>query len=476
MHAWDCILIGSREATWHQQDLFRLPLEYVQVLARTVMSSEKITGTLSVQNDTLHFTPQTYLENSKSQKAEHLIQGKIPSIPLSEFPNESLPKTIHDKITDVQIMLQSPVITASGHAISSHYIGEQLSLGLVTAHSTGSLDLQSLMKSLPLETHSKILPIIKGEAIRRSKEADVEVFDTHVVDNSWYFNRTTEVREIAAKLASTSWEGDSYQKMKGGVLKTKLRSQMAEDLKLEPPLFNALTKDSQPSLLTIAQAAYASQLAILEEENEQAFKQFWISRVDDKCRLYTIGASSIVDAALRLQLEELLRTYIGSELVPAATARAKAKGLTKSSQLKLTKKVSSLESSLQQASELNMSMKALDDFNESSGISSHGVEDLQAAKRTVLQDMVNSMQKDQDAPRLFLNLLTIIIATKQNGVVYATGKNAPKLLKHIKSSLTSEEASRLEELKEGVKAGKITDVDREEMRTMATAAVNVFKP
>jgi hypothetical protein len=475
MYALDSILIGNREATWHQQDLFRLPLEYVRVLAKTVMTSEKITGTLSVQNDTLHFTPQTYLENSKSQKVDNLIEGRIPSIPLSEFPDESLPKTTHDKTTDDQIMSQSPVITVSGHAISSHYIGEQLSSGLETAHSTGSLDLQSVLKSLPLETHSKILPIIRGEAIRRSKEADVEVFDTHVVDNSWYFKRSKEVEEIVAKLASTAWEDDSYQKMKGGTLKTKLRTQMADSLKLETSLFNALTKDSQSSLLTVAQAAFASQLATLEEENEQAFKQFWISRVDDKCRLYTIGASSIVDTALRLQLEELLRTYIGSELVPAAIARAKAKGLTKSSQLKLTKKLSSLESSLERASELNMSTKALDDFNESSGISSHGIEDLQAAKKTVLQDMVKSMQKDQDAPRLFLNLLTIIIATKQNGVVYATGKNAPKLLKHIKSSLTSEEAARLEELKEGVKAGKITDIEREEMRTMASAAVNVFK-
>lgn len=282
----------------------------------------------------------------------------------------------------------------------------------------------------------------------------------------------------SAQLASSMWAEDNYPKSKTNMLKSKLREHNFKILAQPSSVFEAIWTDPVSGLAKAALETCTSQFEALEQENEKQFRQFWSSRVDDKAQLYATGVNSIagsedLEGPLSTQLNDLLRNHLEADLVPLAVSRAKTKGLTRSPQLKLPKKFSNLESTLAQAKDLDTAMQALSAFDASVGIAIQS--NLKLAKQAMLEDMVKTMKKDADAPRLFLMLIIILIATEQEGVVYATGKLAPKLLKHVKEKLEPEVAARLEQLKNSIKSGKITEEEREEMRSMAANVIASYE-
>lgn len=86
-----------------------------------------------------------------------------------------------------------------------------------------------------------------------------------------------------------------------------------------------------------------------------------------------------------------------------------------------------------------------------------------------MQRRMTKQQKSFDGPVLFLTLVVILHAKHYPGVVYATGKYAPKLLKMLKSKLAEDEYEMLEKWKEGAKKGALGKEEREDMRSMAGA-------
>jgi hypothetical protein len=78
------------------------------------------------------------------------------------------------------------------------------------------------------------------------------------------------------------------------------------------------------------------------------------------------------------------------------------------------------------------------------------------------------MQKPKtDAPLMFLSLVLVLFSRNHPGVIYATGKFAPKLLKQLKAQLSSEDYEEAERLKELAKTGKLAKDDRDRMVHMA---------
>jgi hypothetical protein len=113
----------------------------------------------------------------------------------------------------------------------------------------------------------------------------------------------------------------------------------------------------------------------------------------------------------------------------------------------------------------------LEKFNTRMEIPIYDDDDIARKKQTHLEEMLLSMQKDKDGPRLFLCLVIILFASKSNGVVYATGKYAPRLLKLLKPTLDQELAQQLEQWKEAVKGGAVTHEMRADMRKIAAESL-----
>jgi hypothetical protein len=76
------------------------------------------------------------------------------------------------------------------------------------------------------------------------------------------------------------------------------------------------------------------------------------------------------------------------------------------------------------------------------------------------------MQKTSDSPTLFLLTVIVLLAKEKDGVVYATGKYAPKLMKLLRPTL-GDDYTLLEGWKDKAKSGALDAEDIERMKKMA---------
>ncbi|GME36654.1 Purine biosynthesis protein purh [Neofusicoccum parvum] len=229
-----------------------------------------------------------------------------------------------------------------------------------------------------------------------------------------------------------------------------------------------------------ARSTFNATLTQLETDADAALAAFWRDRVALRFELYAAAAAGVPDAKLRAALlDDLLPHYVALDLVPDAVQRAEAKGLVRSARAKrnVRKLVVALQERRPQGAGGADAVRAsLAKFAGKLDVASLGEAEREERKEGFVRDMVRGMRKDADAPRLFLTLVVVLWARRAEGVVYATGKYAPKILKLLKGDsggLEEEVLARLETLKEMVKAGGVGDGEKEEMRKMAAEAWGV---
>ncbi|KAF1947157.1 hypothetical protein EJ02DRAFT_449747 [Clathrospora elynae] len=207
-----------------------------------------------------------------------------------------------------------------------------------------------------------------------------------------------------------------------------------------------------------------------ETRNEAGLSAFWIDRVASRCHIYNEGMGEVQDQRLRDQLAELFASYAQKDLVPDSITKARSQGLVLSR--KSRKNISRLEAILKPSPmDTKAVVTALDKFNKKQGIEAPTPMTLSATKKAMVDDMLRRMQKQKpsDGPVLFLTLVLILFAKQYSGMVYATGKFAPKLLKELKGSLEAEQYVQVEKWKEAAKTSTLSAEDRQEMVKMAQA-------
>jgi hypothetical protein len=228
---------------------------------------------------------------------------------------------------------------------------------------------------------------------------------------------------------------------------------------------------SEDGISTAATNAFNTRLTDLQNESQDQFVSLWRSRVVLKLSLYSQGLISLQPSPLKDQLSDLLSTYLIQDLIPNAIKRAKTKGLIRTPHLiKQVTKLEAIISPEKKEKEKDKSPHdALAKFSKKIGLEQPTSTEISAAKKEHLKDMLAAMQKDTDAPRLFLSLVIILVVSRRDGVVYATGKFAPRLLKVVRGEFGEGEEvlERVEEIKDVVKKGEVDGEVRKEMRAIA---------
>tara|TARA_R110002003_G_scaffold122_7_gene11054 strand:- start:5260 stop:6717 length:1458 start_codon:yes stop_codon:yes gene_type:complete len=290
-------------------------------------------------------------------------------------------------------------------------------------------------------------------------------FGTIVLTAEQYVNEREKLLESAKHSAATQWE--------------KLQQNPEHELKLtsaSTPNTSALSISIHAALLKEKPTQKAcddhfwSAIAAFEAHNESSFAPHWSDRVLARTHIYNAGLTAIADQTLRAQLADLLATYVQKDLVPDALSKARAHGLVLSRRTK--KNISRLEGALPTTTDLASVLSTLDKFARKQNIPGPTAVSVAEYKEAMLKDLRRRMarlHKPADGPGLFLTLVVLLFARHHAGVVYATGKYAPKLLRLLKGVLETEEYARLERWKEGAKAGSLSGEDREGMRGMAEA-------
>lgn len=221
------------------------------------------------------------------------------------------------------------------------------------------------------------------------------------------------------------------------------------------------------SISVAATTAFEKRIAELQKESQDQFVSLWTSRVVFKSSLYTAGVEALPAGPLKDQLSELVSTHLLHDLIPSTIKRARTKGLIRTPNL--SKQLGKLETEITPTKDVRKSspQDSLSKFAKKISLESPPSTQLATAKKEHLDDMVVVMSKDKDGARLFLSLVIVLCASKKDGVIYATGKFAPKLLKAVKEELEENLYKRVEEIKELVKLGKVDKTVRVEMRELA---------
>jgi len=319
-------------------------------------------------------------------------------------------------------------------------------------------------ESLHAEVQRKAEAYI-DETIAQNPDWKYRRFGTVVVTEAQYTKEREALIDGAADLATSQW-----QQLKDGT-EMELKFTFPDLTDSSAPrkvIHDFLSKDK--ALQKAVEERFWSTIVSQETQNESDFATFWTERVSSRIDIYIQGQSSIEDPKLRDPLSELLATYIQKELVPDVLTKARSQSLVLSRKTKKT--VAKLESTLSAATDLPSTQSSLSKFSTKQNIPTPSTDFLETYKSTMVQDMQRRMTKQQksfDGPVLFLTLVVILHAKHYPGVVYATGKYAPKLLKMLKSKLAEDEYEMLEKWKEGAKKGALGKEETEDMRSMAGA-------
>lgn len=232
----------------------------------------------------------------------------------------------------------------------------------------------------------------------------------------------------------------------------------------EQSILRAVSEDG--AIKKSIEEQYWGEISNLELQNELEFSTFWTRRVVARIGNYIEGHKAIEDAKLKDQLSDLLSNYLAKDLLRDSISKARSQGLVCSRKTK--KNMQKLEGALQKTSDLSSVLSAVEKFNNKQGV--HNATSLVDAKNGLTDDMTRKIQKQSDGPTLFLLLVTILFARHHPGVIYATGRFAPKLLKLLKPTLNTETYETLEKWKDMAKAGSLTREDRDGMKRMAGEA------
>jgi hypothetical protein len=407
-------------------------------------------------------------ENNSKAWMSRLLSGEAPYFDLQSALKES--PEIYDSIEDVRsaFVVQPELEVFDTFAISEPWTKQYVHKSLQDLHHTGIINIaKQLREKFPASLHDHVVRRVEKllvAAIKEKSAFNIQCIGGFILTEEQYSIVKEALLEHAKESAVLQWQ--------------QLKDSPEAEIKFDISIITRMVTDDRPLLVELirersveraAEEKYWSEIGEQETQNEIEFAAFWSDRVVSRTTVYNKGLAAIEDAKLKDQLSDLLAMYIQKELIPDAISKARSQALVRSR--KTRKNIQKLETTLGASeTEINAIVSTIEKFNKKQLVNPADPATIEDTKKAMMQDMLRRLQKQQkasDGPVLFLTLVILLTAKHCSGVVYATGKFAPKLMKQLKVSLKQEQYEQLEQWKEAAKAGGLGAEDRENMRKMA---------
>ncbi|KAF1964718.1 hypothetical protein BU23DRAFT_561689 [Bimuria novae-zelandiae CBS 107.79] len=420
------------------------------------------------KDDVIYCTPKKLILNQRDKLLADLQAGNTFSLRLEDFLQTF--SDLYQSSEALQTHLSGfPSITsikcfAVSNVKLSGCVGEVRRI----LDDQGHVDLKAVLPSdAPREIAGDVLDHISRE-ILSSTSADgksLRRMGDYILTDRIYDSQRQALMDLTKTQAMCQWE------LLKEAADKEPKFQLAEILASFPDdahLLRFLVR--QKEFETASAEQFSTTVSDLESQNEQEFSAFWTERVPSRIQNYNEGLKAVIDAKLSDQLSDLLSDYLQKDFIPDMLSKARTQGLVCSRRTR--KNVNRFEAALKASkTDPNSILLTVDKFSRKQGLPDPDLSAAEETKKMLIQDMVRRMQKPKtDAPLMFLSLVIVLFAKRNPGVVYATGRFAPKLLKQLKTQLSGEEHEQAEKWKELAKARKLEKEDREAMVRMAEQA------
>lgn len=440
------------------------------------LDSENLASQVTIEQDRSRVicTPKQLVESKRNATVEELKNGRLEYLDLGQFAadySELLP-TYEDVVSYFQNIKEVDVLDS--FAVSKPWITRiEQDFIRILAQEGSILDVAQLIgPCLPAAIMDPIVARVKDSVVdafsQRPQEERIVRVGHLILTEARRTCALDELSDYAKADAESQW-----QLLRADPTRTDDIKFNRDRIRASLPnlyLVQRFLIDEKP-VEKLLEETFLQTLSSLETPNEADFATYWTDRILARFQVYKTGLSHIGDQKLHNQLADLLATYAHKDLVPDTIAKARAQGLVLSR--KTRKNISRLSSILDTAKTMDISTitSALERFAKKQGISAPSAMSLEAAKQGMLDDMLRRLQKQKasDGPVLFLMLVIVLFARHYDGVVYATGKFAPKLLKLLKGKMGEEQYGQVEKWKEAAKMSNLSAEDRAEMVKMAEA-------
>ncbi|KAF9698812.1 hypothetical protein EKO04_002751 [Ascochyta lentis] len=432
----------------------------------SLLGDSEFAGKVYVQEklDGIRCTPVQLVKQKHDSVIDNLRSGKMAFLDLHSFQREN--QALYPSIEETKRQLESAqgVDIQGTFAMSEAWISNFSKDCLQGMVRDNGVEIgHPLRASFPESLHTAVLS--KVEQAVRALSPEIHRVGDYILNESGYSQDRSALLDLAKADAASQWQ--QLKESPRVDVKYSLSNVIGQIPTNRPTLQNLV---KERTVERAVEDAFSAELLELEKQNEAEFADFWTDRVATRASIYTEGLSAVEDQKLQDQLSELLAQYVQKDLVPDAVSKSNSQGLVLSR--KTRKNVQKLESALSVG---NMDVSALttslDKFNKKQSINAPTTSALEMSKATMLSDMARRMQKQKksDGPLLFLTLVVFLFAKHNVGVLYATGKFAPKLLKQLKGTLDEKEYAQLEAWKEAAKAGTLSAEDRDDMKKLVEA-------
>ncbi|KAE9989107.1 hypothetical protein EG328_000038 [Venturia inaequalis] len=450
-----------------------------------IEETDPIKGDFESVEEGVRFVPHSYILRKVKHHAKEVARGDKPYCDLENL-STLYPKLLPD-VQAAQEFVETAACERDGapakfHVISHYAIGNSFlnSIARIILEKLGDdrfTNTKPYLKTFPRELHDEIRALLHNRTILYHRENGANKGDILSL-GEWLIlvALITDLVSAATRLGRTTaeeqWQTQSENPSHSPTLSPpnfleKFHEESETPLELLRHLWVIKRNES---ISVAAVTAFEKRIAELQEENQDLFTSLWTSRVVLKSSIHNAGLEALPAGLLKDQLSELLSSYIFQDLIPNTIKRARTKGLIRTPNL--SKQISKLEAEIAPTKETRKSspQETLSKFAKKISLAPPSRAQIATAKKQHLGDMVLTMSKDKDGPRLFLSLVIILCASKKDGIIHATGKFAPKLLKAVKEELDEDLYKRVEEIKELVKLGEVDKAVRVEMRELAAKA------
>ncbi|CAO2657746.1 Nn.00g038720.m01.CDS01 [Neocucurbitaria sp. VM-36] len=444
------------------------PISYVLRTLKKLLDSPNLAEKFHVraESSSIHCAPKQLTEHKRDARIDDLHSGALAYVNLQDFWKDfpELFATLEDVHGYFQRLSKIEIMDA--FAVSTVRISSLVRQFVQMLQEDGYINLTHVSQDFPESLRDRVAQNIERNifaTFEESSEPKPYRVGDFMLTEAHRDKERAVLLEHAKADASAQWQ--------------QLKDNFRKELKFNSSNITAVNKNenSLQSFLVkekVVERAldeqFWSTVSERETQNEVEFSKFWLERAVSRCHVYNEGLSTVEDQKLCDQLAELLASHIQKELLPDSLSKARSQGLVLS---RRTRKNTARLETILKAGKMDTTsvLAALNSFNRKQNIEPLANSKLEEAKKAMMSDMVRRMQKQKqsDGPLLFLTLTLILFARQYAGVVYATGKFAPKLLKQLKSSLEPEQYEQLEKWKEAAKAGTLSAEERQDMKKMA---------
>ncbi|KIW07828.1 uncharacterized protein PV09_01746 [Verruconis gallopava] len=478
---------AARIAVWNTNDMYGLDTatfgRLAQKLAQEFNGSEPLYGTFEIGKDEVRYITKSYLLRKAKRSLKEVAIGDEAFCDLEQLVKKY--PTLLPDIEAARQLAERECLHKDGSRYKWHFISHYV-IGDVGLNNTAKrcletlgpqryLNTQPFVQSFPADIRKDVLNLLQNRTVELWRYCGgvaplVLGMDEWLVLKSIIGDVEIASKRLGRECADESWKKEAVKPCltQEPVLASFLKK-LVEESDLPIDLLSRLWDDERVKIKPIATKSFDERITELIAEERSQLESLWMLRAYLPAKQYENALKDLEPGSLRDQLQDLLAIHLTQDLVPATVTKIRTKSLLHDHTIQ--KNVSKLESVLSAEKRDTPIMKSLDKFHEKMGFAAVKSEDLVQTRQRQLEDMVRGMKGDDDAPRLFLTMIIVMLATRKGkGIVYATGKFAPRLLKLLKSDLSDEQYSHLEKLKHLIKSGNVNDDDRAEIRKLTIEA------